>query len=206
MLGFDTVRTAALGMLLVDALDANRAGGVRSELEVSLCASLVGRNMVALLAAGGGDSGRASSLHSEEASVVALLKNIGPLLLATHEVESHKEIVAIVAKGRYNQEEAALAVLGCGYQALSQGVAQAWKLSSPLVTALAPQPPGVLKPAANRAELTAQLACFGIDCAHLAASATPPRRPRPRCSRAMAAPCRSTPTCSAPCSTASRRR
>ncbi len=169
MLGFDTVRTAALGMLLVDALDANRAGSVRAELEVSLCASLVGRNMVAHLAASAGESGRATGLHSEEASVVALLKNIGPLLLATHEVETHRDIAAIFAKGRYNLDEAALAVLGCGYQALSQGVAQAWKLSAPLVAALAPLAPGVLKPAASRAELTAQLASFGIDCAHLAA-------------------------------------
>lgn len=169
MLGFDTVRTAALGMLLVDALDANRAGSVRSELEVSLCASLVGRNMVAYLASKLGENARATPMHTEEASVVALLKNIAPLLLATHEVETYKEIAAIFAKGRYNQEEAALAVLGCGYEALSQGVAQAWKLSAPLISALAPLPQGVLKPAAGRLELTSQLAGFGIDVARIAA-------------------------------------
>jgi HD-like signal output (HDOD) protein len=169
MLGFDTVRTAALGMLLVDALDANRAGSVRSELEISLCASLVGRNMVAHLAANQGEQGRSTPIHTEEASVVALLKNIAPLLLATHENETYKEIAAIVAKGRYNHEEAALAVLNCGYEALSQGVAQAWKLSTPLVNALTPQPQGVLKPAGGRMELTSQLACFGIDVARLAA-------------------------------------
>jgi HD-like signal output (HDOD) protein len=168
VLGFDTVRTAALGMLLVDALDANRAGSVRAELEVSLCASLVGRAMVARQAAQQEGGGRANLTHLEEASVVALLKNIAPLLLATHENDTYRQIAAIIAKGQTHQEQAALAVLGCGYEALSQGVAQAWKLSAQLVQVLTPQPTGVLKKAASRQELTSQLACFGIDVARIA--------------------------------------
>ncbi len=46
LLGFDNVKTCALAMLLVDALDSGEhAGSVRVELEAALCASLVGREL-----------------------------------------------------------------------------------------------------------------------------------------------------------------
>jgi hypothetical protein len=46
LLGFDNVKTTALAMLLVDALASSaHAHSVRVELEASLCASLVGREM-----------------------------------------------------------------------------------------------------------------------------------------------------------------
>jgi hypothetical protein len=55
---------------------------VRVELQASLCASLVGREMA-----------RHSPYQgAEEASIGALFKNLGPLLVASHEHERYREI------------------------------------------------------------------------------------------------------------------
>src|SRR5690242_4490612 len=71
LLGFDNVKTTALAMLLVDTLDNGaHAGSVRVELEASLCASLVGREMAKLSFYQG----------AEEAAIGALFKNLGALL------------------------------------------------------------------------------------------------------------------------------
>jgi HD-like signal output (HDOD) protein len=160
LLGFNTVRRAALGMLLVDALGSRQATGVRGEIEVALLSSLVGRAMA-----------RRSSIYqadAEEASVVSLLKNIAPLLVASHENDTYREIADHVASGRYNHEQAASLVLGCGYEALTQAVAQSWKLAPQLVLSMAPQPTGPLSIPAGRTEWMAQVACFGTDLGRLA--------------------------------------
>ena len=76
LLGFDHVKTTALAMLLVDALGSSEhEQSVRVELRVALCASLVGREMARHSAYQG----------AEEASIGALFKNLGPLLVASHE-------------------------------------------------------------------------------------------------------------------------
>jgi HD-like signal output (HDOD) protein len=160
LLGFNTVRRAALGMLLVDALGANQAAGVRGEIEVALVSSLVGRSMARRSATYQADA--------EEASVVALLKNIAPLLVASHENETYREIAAHVASGRQTHEQAANLVLGCGYESLSQAVAQSWRLAPQLVLSMAPQPQGPLSMPASRTEWMAQVACFGTDLGRLA--------------------------------------
>ncbi len=160
LLGFNTVRRAALGMLLVDALGATEGAGVRGEIEVALLSSLVGRAMAR----------RSSAYQSdaEEASVVALLKNIAPLLVASHENDSYREIAGHVSSGRHSHEQAASLVLGCGYQALTQAVVQSWQLAPQLVLSLAPQAPGPLGTATSRNEWMAQVACFGTDLGRLA--------------------------------------
>jgi HD-like signal output (HDOD) protein len=160
LLGFNTVRRAALGMLLVDALGANQAAGVRGEIEVALVSSLVGRSMARRSATYQADA--------EEASVVALLKNIAPLLVASHENETYREIAGHVASGRHTHEQAANLVLGCGYESLSQAVAQSWRLAPQLVLSMAPQPQGPLSMPASRTEWMAQVACFGTDLGRLA--------------------------------------
>ena len=45
LLGFDTVKTNALAMLLVDKMSTRHAQSVRTELNHALCASIVGREM-----------------------------------------------------------------------------------------------------------------------------------------------------------------
>jgi HD-like signal output (HDOD) protein len=160
LLGFDNVKTTALGMLLVDALASSaHALSVRLELEASLCASLVGREMA-----------RHSFYQgAEEASIGALFKNLGPLLVASHEHERYREIGLLAASGKHKLGQAAQMIIGCSYDALSEAVLGEWKIPDVIMRAQRPLAEGKLKVAANRGEWMRQVASFSLDVARLLA-------------------------------------
>ncbi|CAN7650341.1 HDOD domain-containing protein [Massilia sp. LjRoot122] len=165
LLGFDNVRTTALAMLLVDALaSSEHAVSVRMELEAALCASLVGRDMA-----------RHSYYQgAEEAAICALFKNIGPLLVASHEHDRYREIGALVLGGKHTVGQASQMILGCSYDALSQAVLTEWKIPDVIVRAQAALAPAALRVAANRGEWMRQVAAFGLDMARLLAKTHEP--------------------------------
>ncbi|HAT32417.1 MAG TPA: signal transduction protein [Janthinobacterium sp.] len=158
LLGFNNVKTTALAMLLVDTLlNSKHAQSVRVELEAALCASLIGREMA-----------RHSFYQgAEEASIGALFKNIGPLLIASHEHERFREIRALMAGGEYTQGQASQMILGSSYDVLSAAVLREWKIPDVIVRALSTLPPGPQKVAVNRQEWMRQVASFSIDSAKL---------------------------------------
>ena len=156
LLGFDNVRAAALAMLLVDALDTAEHG-VRVELEAALCASLVGRELA-----------RHSPIPgAEEAAICALFKNLGALLLASHEPERYREIAALVAAGKHTPSQAAQLILGCSFETLSEAVLREWQMPALIVQAQVAVAPGVLEAAADRNEWMRQVAAFSRDVARL---------------------------------------
>jgi HD-like signal output (HDOD) protein len=165
LLGFDNVKTTALAMLLVDALSNSRhAQSVRLELEAALCASLVGRELA-----------RHSFYQgAEEASIGALFKNLGPLLVASHEHERYREIAALAAAGKHTLGQASQMILGCSYDALAEAVLSEWKIPDVIVRSLSPLPSGAQKPAANRGEWMRQVASFGMEMAKLLAKSSNP--------------------------------
>ena len=158
LLGFDNVKTTALAMLLVDALGSSEhVGSVRLELEAALCASLVGREMA-----------RHSFYQgAEEAAICALFKNIGPLLVASHEHDRYREIGALVQGGKHTLGQASQMILGASYDMLSQAVLAEWKIPDVIVRAQVALPPTPLRVAANRGEWMRQVASFGLDAARL---------------------------------------
>jgi HD-like signal output (HDOD) protein len=172
LLGFDNVKTTALAMLLVDTLsNSDHATSVRIELEAALCASLVGREMA-----------RHSFYQgAEEAAIAALFKNLGPLLVASHEHQRYAEIGQLVAAGKHNVGQASQLILGSSYDALSEAVLAEWNIPDVIVRALAPLPAGAPRPAANRGEWMRQVASFGLDVARLMGrSAAPGAEPEAR--------------------------
>ncbi|UUZ56690.1 HDOD domain-containing protein [Massilia sp. H-1] len=166
LLGFDNVKTSALAMLLVDALSSSaHAQSVRVELQAALCASLVGRELA-----------RHSFYQgAEEASIGALFKNLGPLLVASHEHERYREINALIASGKHTVGQASQMILGCSYDTLSEAVMREWEIPDVIVRSLAPLPSGTLKASASRAEWMRQVASFSIDVARLLARSTDPK-------------------------------
>ncbi|THC41579.1 HDOD domain-containing protein [Massilia sp. Mn16-1_5] len=158
LLGFDNVKTTALAMLLVDTLDNGaHAGSVRVELEAALCASLVGREMARLSHYQG----------AEEAAIGALFKNLGALLVASHEHARYREIKQLTAGGKHTPAQASQMILGCSYDTLSAAVLAEWKIPEVIVRAQAALPPGSLKVAASRGEWMRQVASFSLDVARL---------------------------------------
>ncbi|MFL6708390.1 MAG: HDOD domain-containing protein [Massilia sp.] len=172
LLGFDNVKTTALALLLVDALsNSTHAQSVRVELENALCASLVGREMA-----------RQSGYQgAEEAAIAALFKNLGPLLVATHEHARYREIQALHASGKHTLGQASQMILGASYDALSEAVMAEWKIPEQIVRALSALPGGVQKTAASRAEWMKQVASFSAEVSQLLGrSANPAATPDAR--------------------------
>lgn len=165
LLGFDNVKTTALAMLLVDALgSSDHVYSVRVELEASLCASLVGREMA-----------RHSFYQgAEEASIGALFKNLGPLLVASHAHERYREIAALAATGKHTMAQAAQMILGCSYDALSEAVLGEWKIPDVILRAQRPLGEGMLKLAVNRGEWMRQVASFSLEVARMLAHGADP--------------------------------
>ena len=172
LLGFDNVKTTALALLLVDALsNSQHAQSVRIELENALCASLVGRE----IARQSGYQG------AEEASIAALFKNLGPLLVATHEHARYREIQALHGSGKHSLGQASQMILGASYDALSEAVLAEWKIPEQIVRALGTLPSGVQRPAASRAEWMKQAASFAAEVSQLLGrSANPAATPDAR--------------------------
>ncbi|MET0981089.1 MAG: HDOD domain-containing protein [Telluria sp.] len=158
LLGFDNVKTTALAMLLVDTLDSGaHAGSVRVELEAALCASLAGREMARLSFYQG----------AEEAAIGALFKNLGAVLVASHEHERYREIRQLVTQNRHTPPQASQMILGCSYDTLAAAVLAEWKIPDVIVRAQAMLPPGTLKVAGSRGEWMRQVASFSIDVARI---------------------------------------
>lgn len=172
LLGFDNVKTTALAMLLVDTLsNTDHARSVRLELETALCASLVGRALA-----------RHSPFQGvEEASIGALFKNLGPLLVASHEHERYREISQLVAGGKHTPGQASQLILGCSYDALAEAVLGEWKIPDVIARCLSALPGGVQKPAASRIEWMRQAASLALDVAVLLGRvAAPAKTPEAR--------------------------
>lgn len=158
LLGFDTVKTCALAMLLVDRLpDTNQAQSVRFELAQALRASVIGRQLAR----------RSQFQGSEEAAIVALFKNLGQLLVASHDHDLYSEISALTNSAGVTPAKASIQVLGYGFDQLANAVLQDWKISDTLIQALKPISSQPQKAPANRREWTSLVATFSAEAARL---------------------------------------
>ena len=155
LLGFETVKTSALAMLLVDGMKGRKGQHVRRELSVALCASVIGREMAR----------RTHFKDAEEAAVAALFKNIGRLLVAAHDHKLYGEISALAESTPMSPALASTRVLGCSFDGLAEAVLRGWNIPESIVHSLLPLPGGMLKPARTRAEWMQQVAAFSASLA-----------------------------------------
>lgn len=150
LLGFNTVRTTALALLLVDKLSKGpHADHIRRELIESLCASMIGRELA-----------RNSHLQGvEEAAIAALFKNLGRILIASHEYAMYREIDELIASGTVTVQ-AEIQVMGCSYDFLTETVLREWNIPESLIFALSPLAGGPQKQAKTRQEWMRQVVAF----------------------------------------------
>ncbi|WP_338848098.1 HDOD domain-containing protein [Massilia sp. W12] len=157
LLGFDTVKSTALALLLVDNL-ANRrhADMVRKELLQSLCASLIGRELTRMNPQYGG----------EEASIAALFRNLGQLLVASYENPLYRQVLEKIEDG-LAPGLAMHQTLGCTYEFLTEQVLHGWNMPDSLADAMHALPAGPLRPAKSRQEWLRQAVSFAQEVAPL---------------------------------------
>ncbi|MBI1889619.1 MAG: HDOD domain-containing protein [Burkholderiales bacterium] len=156
LLGFDNVKTTALGMMLVDRMSGTKGAAVRNELLHSLSASVFGRELAR----------RSQYKDAEEAAIAALFKNVGRLLVAAHDHALYSEINALIAEG-VSPSLAASQVIGCNFEALAEAVMVEWDIPETIMYALAPLPASQLKPAKTRQEWLQQVAAFSAAASEL---------------------------------------
>jgi HD-like signal output (HDOD) protein len=157
ILGFNTIKTSALAMLLVDRMSGKQAQSVRMELVQALSASIIAREL----------SRGSQYKDGEEAAVAALFKNIGRVLVAAHQHELYSRIMKLIDDGSHTPRQASMEVLGCSFELLGKSVLQGWKIPEIIVQAL-PEPSfGMLRPAKGRQDWLQQVASFGAEAAAL---------------------------------------
>lgn len=164
VIGFNNVKTAAMSILLLETLANNpHAHAVRMELEVSLYASLIAREL-----------GRQDHFQaSEEAAVGALLRNLGKLVVAAHAHQCYEDIMQLIASGEVMPAEAETVVLGCSYERLSIAILKEWQLPEAIIHSITPLPDGQCAPTSTRALWLRQVVAFSVELGRLIARQQP---------------------------------
>ena len=162
VLGFETIKTTALALVLVDGMGGARGHSVRAELAHALAASAVAREMA-----------HRSQLYRdvEEVAVVALFKNIAKILVASYDHEAYEMIDQLIQKGG-NPAKSATQVMGCTYESLTDAILREWKIPDTIVQAVTPLSTATLRQAKTRQEWMQQVASFSESTAALVL--TPP--------------------------------
>ena len=144
MLGYEPVRTAAVGAALFPAL-----GTRAEELTDSAVHGLLVALAAQLLAPQVG-----LTVH-EEAFLVGLFSNLGRHLILHYLPERHAEVRRRMGAQRLDETAAARLVLGASFEAVSVGMASRWRLPAPLVEGMRSLPPEALERADETLRLRA---------------------------------------------------
>jgi HD-like signal output (HDOD) protein len=147
LLGFNTVKTCALALLLVDGMSGKRAEHVRTELTNALAASMVGRELAKY----------SYFKDAEEIAVAALFKNIGRLLLAAYDQDQYQEMMMLIRQGTHTPAQASMKVLNFSLDKFTETILEQWDIPSSIIQALKTKT-GTLKTPKSRQEWMQQAA------------------------------------------------
>lgn len=147
LLGFDQVRSTALSAVLIEGLLGGRAPELRTEFHQSLLAGSLARELL-----------RGS--EAEEASIGAMFRGVGRLLVAVYAPQTMVEIRELAQAAGLAEGVAARRVLGRNYDELSEQVLRDWSVPDRIVSAVQPLPQKVPTPvsAGERVRAAAQFA------------------------------------------------
>lgn len=157
LLGLDSIKACALGMILIDKIPAKHTPYVKKELMLSLTASMIGRQLAK----------RSSFPNAEEVAIAALFRNMGRLLLAAFDHNLYKETMDLVKQGTHSQTQASLKVIGCSFDTLTEIAMQKWLIPEFIINAMKLLSPKTLTPPKNRQEWMRQVTEFSESSAQL---------------------------------------
>ncbi len=150
LLGFNSVQTCALAMLLVDGMPEKNAEQVRNELMQALAASMISRELVKI------------SIYkdAEEIAIAALFKNLGRLLLAAYRHDLYQNFIALIEQGTHTPTQASMQVLGFNIDSLTETILEKWNIPLSIIQSIKNRPAGNLSTAKNKQEWQQQAAEF----------------------------------------------
>lgn len=148
ILGYDTVRDAALSLMLFEHLQNHaQAQELKAETIDSFYCGILGRLLARKL----------GYRDTEEVFICALLRNLGKLMSRLHFFEATREVEVLMQAQGLSEEQASRRVLGMSYDEIGQAVGRHWKLPASILKGMSPLPDGPVKPSADRHQVLANL-------------------------------------------------
>lgn len=136
ILGFEEVRNAALGLMLLDHLkDKNQAGALKEACIGSLMSGSIANGL----------SKDLKIKDSEEAYVCSMFHNLGKMLAIYYFPEEVEVILDNVQQKGMKESHAAESVLGVSFEEIGIAVGESWQLPNEIIESMQPLPPGELK-------------------------------------------------------------
>jgi len=151
ILGFDTVRSIALSLILFDNLENKaHAQQLKEEFVKVLYAGMLAREM----------AGKAQVKDVEEAFIGAMLHNLGRMLAMFYFPEETASIQQLVEAEGLSDAKASTQVMGLSFENLGIGIARSWGFPDQLVQTMKKLPDGKIRKCASNADWLRMLAGF----------------------------------------------
>ena len=164
VLGFEAVRNIAVTVLLFEHLQ--NKGNANQLKEEFLRANLAG-----ILAR---DIGTAAQMKDlEQTFICALFHNLGRLLSQYYFPEESDQIRLLVGQGEVTEEQAALRVLGIGFEELGVAIARQWGFPTLIVNSMRKLPSGPVKKPVSQEDRLQVLSGMANELCAVIANATP---------------------------------
>ncbi len=160
LLGFEQVRTAALGLMLMEHV---RNGEQREELRDGVISGflngVIGKDLAEKI----------KFKEPEEAFICSMFHNLGRLLAIYYFPEEAKEIKNLIERKGVSESTATHSVLGLSYEDLGAGISKAWDFPDKITQSMATLPEGRLAKPSTDADILRLLSNFSTE---LSAAAT----------------------------------
>lgn len=127
ILGFETVRSAALSLLLFDHLqNKSQAANLKEETVGTFFNGVIGREI----------GSRMGLRDAEEAFICAMFHNLGKLLVTFYFFEENQEINRLIEQKGVSETYASQQVLGVSFEELATGIAKSWHFPEQIVASM----------------------------------------------------------------------
>lgn len=151
ILGFEEVRNAALGLMLLDHLkDKNQA----ESLKEACIGSMISGSMAK------GVAERMNIKDQEEAYVCSMFHQLGKLLSIYYFPEESEIIFDMVKQKNMKEQAAAESVLGVSFEEIGIAVGESWQLPNQLIDSMHTLPAGELKKPLSQTDLLKHVSGF----------------------------------------------
>lgn len=151
ILGFEEVRNAALGLMLLDHLkDKNQAESLKEACINSMISGSIAHGVASTM--------KVKDL--EEAYVCSMFHQLGKMLAIYYFPEETEVIFDMVKQKNMKERDAAESVLGVSFEEIGIAVGESWQLPTEIIESMNPLPPGELKKPLSQSDLLKHVSGF----------------------------------------------
>jgi len=168
ILGFEEVRNAALGLMLLDHLkDKNQANNLKEACINSMISGSLAN----------GVADKMNIKNKEEAYVCSMFHQLGKLLSIYYFPDEAEIIFELVKQKKMNEQAAAESILGVNFEDIGIAVGESWQLPAELIDSMHSLPEGELKKPLSQVDLLKHVSGFSNEyCEMIATSNTQERQ------------------------------